>query len=879
MADVSIRATLTGFEEGKQQLAAYQAGLKQLESEIAKVQGSFTQAVSKNDFAAAQQLGKELAILNDRYKDLGVHVSRITPDVHGLTQQQKEQAAAAGSVAIEFDGVGRSLANLALSYAAPVVLAGKFLSIWKESNAIGREAELQNIKLGAILQATGMVAGFNATQLDKMANSMQEAFAIDSEKVKQAITVLLTFRNIQGEMFERALKLGADYARLYGGDIASATRLFGRSLDDPARGMGRLSFTLGRLHSDQEKLLKDLSDSGDLLGAQGKLAGIFEGKMSGVAKAIGESAVSAIDRFRNSWSEAMKELSKTSDDPTGAGGQWYSGLSKALDFFTKKQKELREEESRGLMNSYKADSENFNFSLEVRQSALQKYNVLRKSLGIKTEQEIAVERIRILTSTAVKDGELAKEAAKKRLEAQLRSIDAEIALGTKTAADKALLLRQAAAQEQITNEEKLNFLAQSAAAIKEGQKFTQAEIEATSQLNSVVSKGVQDHLSAQLALGILDKKRYEEAKTAEELRQNDIQQGLNLQKISLSEVWTLEHRNALVKQEQLKLERDIIKAKGDSAAEIARRAVSNEETKRLHEIVDLVEKTTKENDTQASSFFMQQSEKLKGLTDEIALIGKSKVQRDTIVALQKLDLEYNKAISGLVKENNKSYQEQFDLITATYEETKAKLPELIQANKDASDEITEFWKKAAQNIQSGMSDLFFDVMQGKLSDLGNRFKLALDRMVADVLAAKAATALFGVGFGKANEPIGGLVGQGIGWLGGAFGFGGGSTASMAAAAGNSGAMEGVLLGAFASGGSFTVGGAGGTDSQMVGFKATPGERVTVETPGQQRARGGINFNGPLVAVYANDPSAFNRSRGQMGAEMFVLAENFARRFR
>jgi len=39
---------------------------------------------------------------------------------------------------------------------------------------------------------------------------------------------------------------------------------------------------------------------------------------------------------------------------------------------------------------------------------------------------------------------------------------------------------------------------------------------------------------------------------------------------------------------------------------------------------------------------------------------------------------------------------------------------------------------------------------------------------------------------------------------------------------------------FASGGGFKVGGNGGTDSQLVGFKASPNERVTVETPAQQR---------------------------------------------
>ena len=40
-------------------------------------------------------------------------------------------------------------------------------------------------------------------------------------------------------------------------------------------------------------------------------------------------------------------------------------------------------------------------------------------------------------------------------------------------------------------------------------------------------------------------------------------------------------------------------------------------------------------------------------------------------------------------------------------------------------------------------------------------------------------------------------------------------------------------GGFALGGSFKVKGSGGTDSQDVRFKATPGEKVTIQTPGQQ----------------------------------------------
>jgi hypothetical protein len=65
--------------------------------------------------------------------------------------------------------------------------------------------------------------------------------------------------------------------------------------------------------------------------------------------------------------------------------------------------------------------------------------------------------------------------------------------------------------------------------------------------------------------------------------------------------------------------------------------------------------------------------------------------------------------------------------------------------------------------------------------------------------------------------------------GGVYGFDGGNGGF------DTGAMDygggSADYGYFATGGQFTVAGSGGTDSQKVSFKATPGEVVTVSTPG------------------------------------------------
>ena len=61
-------------------------------------------------------------------------------------------------------------------------------------------------------------------------------------------------------------------------------------------------------------------------------------------------------------------------------------------------------------------------------------------------------------------------------------------------------------------------------------------------------------------------------------------------------------------------------------------------------------------------------------------------------------------------------------------------------------------------------------------------------------------------------------------------------AAAAAAAAGAAAVATIVAQKFAHGGSFMVPGSGGVDSQFIPIMATPGERVTVETPEQQRRR-------------------------------------------
>jgi hypothetical protein len=120
--------------------------------------------------------------------------------------------------------------------------------------------------------------------------------------------------------------------------------------------------------------------------------------------------------------------------------------------------------------------------------------------------------------------------------------------------------------------------------------------------------------------------------------------------------------------------------------------------------------------------------------------------------------------------------------------------------RNAHAEMTEFALQAARNMQDAFAQFLFDPFADGLKGMLKGFIDTIRRMVAEMAAAK----IF--------DSLGGVAGI-SGGLGKLFGF--------------------------ATGGSFKVGGSGGTDSSLVAFKATPGEMVDVRTPGQARGGGGI----------------------------------------
>lgn len=165
---------------------------------------------------------------------------------------------------------------------------------------------------------------------------------------------------------------------------------------------------------------------------------------------------------------------------------------------------------------------------------------------------------------------------------------------------------------------------------------------------------------------------------------------------------------------------------------------------------------------------------------------------------------------GVLEDLIAAYPEYGDIITEQMLRVQEEIDKANDGLKEQKDDV-EKTKSAWEELGPTFSSAFEDaIVEGKkLSDVMN----GLEKDILRIVTRKLVT-----------EPLGNAI-SGI--------FGGGG----------SGLLGGVgKLFGFATGGSFTVGGSGGTDSQLVAFRATPNERVDVLTPAQQSGRMGNTYN-------------------------------------
>lgn len=130
------------------------------------------------------------------------------------------------------------------------------------------EFERQTLRIGALLRATNVASGQTREGLLRLASDVGRTTLLDERDVQDAIGLLLTFRKVSGDTFERTIRLAADMSEAMGGDVRSATMQLAKALEDPTIGLTALTRSGVTFTEQQKEQIRLLVEQNRLFEAQ-----------------------------------------------------------------------------------------------------------------------------------------------------------------------------------------------------------------------------------------------------------------------------------------------------------------------------------------------------------------------------------------------------------------------------------------------------------------------------------------------------------------------------------------------------------------------------------------------------------------------------------
>jgi hypothetical protein len=168
------------------------------------------------------------------------------------------------------------------------------------------EAEHAFALLDNAVKASGGAAGFTTQQLADLAGELQKFSTYDDEAIMGAEQLLLRFQSIRGVNFTGATQATLDLAAALGKDLGDAAMLVGKALESPEKGMTQLARSGVVFSQQQQKVIKDLVDTGQTAKAQGIIIEELEKRYGGAALAARDTFGGAIQGLKNSFNDLLE---------------------------------------------------------------------------------------------------------------------------------------------------------------------------------------------------------------------------------------------------------------------------------------------------------------------------------------------------------------------------------------------------------------------------------------------------------------------------------------------------------------------------------------------------------------------------------------------
>ena len=236
----------------------------------------------KVDLKSLDSLEKRLTDIESQLKKVGNETTNVS----------KTSSSSFKSIASGINVADIALGALTVTLSAAAIGFGFLL---KNSMDAEREMAL----LTSVINSTGGTAGYSATQINALSESLSKASTVSTGEINEAAARMLTYTNIVGENFPKAMQIAIDWSARYGVSVVQATETNGKALDTPSKAASALSrqgFKFTKEFIDQ---LKSLEAAGKVAEAQALMMDQITEGTEGAAAALRDTFGGAVQNLQN----------------------------------------------------------------------------------------------------------------------------------------------------------------------------------------------------------------------------------------------------------------------------------------------------------------------------------------------------------------------------------------------------------------------------------------------------------------------------------------------------------------------------------------------------------------------------------------------------
>lgn len=205
--------------------------------------------------------------------------------------------------------LGGILGKTALATAG-ATLAGGYAAFRLGQDAFNEARDAQRVAATTeqIIKSTGKAANLSAKQIGLLASRQSKLTGIDDELVQSGQNLLLTFKKVREDnkkgIFSRASLAALDLFKTGFGSVESSSKMLGKALNDPLKGITALSRAGVTFTEQQIKQIEVLVETGKTIDAQDLILKEVESQVGGVAIAT----ATATDKMSVSWGNFKEGL-------------------------------------------------------------------------------------------------------------------------------------------------------------------------------------------------------------------------------------------------------------------------------------------------------------------------------------------------------------------------------------------------------------------------------------------------------------------------------------------------------------------------------------------------------------------------------------------